>query len=118
MWPDDPTQWADTDGDGYGDNGTIGATNQISSLTTSLQRMTTTAWLSRPLDFLLRRVQCTWFGARWVSKCVRDLINPLPGCPDSDGDSWANTDDDFHLITQFLDNDGDGFGDSSWKQRR
>ena len=27
LWVDDPTQWADTDGDGYGDNGTIGATN-------------------------------------------------------------------------------------------
>lgn len=27
IWPTDPTQWADSDGDGYGDNGTIGATN-------------------------------------------------------------------------------------------
>ena len=26
-WPNDPTQWADSDGDGYGDNGSIDATN-------------------------------------------------------------------------------------------
>ena len=26
MWPQDPTQWADTDGDGYGDNSSEGAT--------------------------------------------------------------------------------------------
>ena len=39
--------------------------------------------------------------------------DPLPGCPDSDLDGWANTDDDFPLDpTQFLDYDGDGFGDN------
>ena len=27
MWPFDPTQWADSDGDGFGDNGSINATN-------------------------------------------------------------------------------------------
>ena len=27
IWPTDPTQWADSDGDGYGDNATTGATN-------------------------------------------------------------------------------------------
>ena len=27
MWPNDPTQWADTDGDGYGDNSSSNATN-------------------------------------------------------------------------------------------
>ena len=27
MWPNDPTQWADSDGDGYGDNGSLNATN-------------------------------------------------------------------------------------------
>ena len=40
--------------------------------------------------------------------------DPVPGCPDSDLDGWANTDDDFPLDpTQFLDYDGDGFGDNS-----
>ena len=40
--------------------------------------------------------------------------NPTPGCPDSDNDGWANTDDDFPLDpTQFLDFDGDGFGDNA-----
>ncbi len=27
MWPTDPTQWADSDGDGFGDNGSMNATN-------------------------------------------------------------------------------------------
>ena len=41
-------------------------------------------------------------------------VNPTPGCPDSDDDGWANTDDDFPLDpTQFLDYDGDGFGDNA-----
>ena len=41
-------------------------------------------------------------------------VNPTPGCPDSDDDGWANTDDDFPLDpTQFLDFDGDGFGDNA-----
>ena len=40
--------------------------------------------------------------------------DPIPGCPDSDLDGWANTDDDFPLDpTQFLDYDGDGFGDNA-----
>ena len=26
IWPDDPTQWADSDGDGYGDNSSQNAT--------------------------------------------------------------------------------------------
>ena len=41
-------------------------------------------------------------------------VNPTPGCPDSDDDGWANTDDDFPLDpTQFVDFDGDGFGDNA-----
>ena len=114
-WPDDPTQWADTDGDGYGDNGTIGATNP---------------------DFFPYNIAAAddndsdGYPDRWTSSyngsngqgLVLDgcpgvygtSINPSPGCPDSDGDGWANTDDDFPLDpTQFLDFDGDGFGDNA-----
>ena len=114
-WPDDPTQWADTDGDGYGDNGTIGATNP---------------------DFFPYNIAAAddndsdGYPDRWTSSyngtngqgLILDgcpgvygtSINPTPGCPDSDNDGWANTDDDFPLDpTQFLDYDGDGFGDNA-----
>ena len=114
-WPDDPTQWADTDGDGYGDNGTIGATNP---------------------DFFPYNIAAAddndsdGYPDRWTSSyngtngqgLILDgcpgvygtSINPTPGCPDSDDDGWANTDDDFPLDpTQFLDYDGDGFGDNA-----
>ena len=37
----------------------------------------------------------------------------LTGCPDGDGDGWSNVGDDFpNEITQWLDTDGDGFGDN------
>jgi len=114
-WPDDPTQWADTDGDGYGDNGTIGATNP---------------------DFFPYNIAAAddndgdGYPDRWTSLYDgtngQGLIldgcpgvygtstNPTPGCPDSDNDGWANTDDDFPLDpSQFLDYDGDGFGDNA-----
>ena len=114
-WPDDPTQWADTDGDGYGDNGTVGATNP---------------------DFFPYNIAAAddndsdGYPDRWTSLyngtngqgLILDgcpgvygtSINPTPGCPDSDEDGWANTDDDFPLDpTQFLDFDGDGFGDNA-----
>ena len=114
MWPDDPTQWADSDGDGYGDNGTIGATNP---------------------DFFPNNIAAAedndtdGYPDRWTSEyngsnalgLVLDgcpgvfgtSTNPVPGCPDSDDDGWANTDDAFPLdSTQYLDTDGDGFGDN------
>ena len=114
MWPDDPTQWADSDGDGYGDNGTIGATNP---------------------DFFPNNIAAAedndsdGYPDRWTSSYdgsnALGLIldgcpgvfgtstNPVPGCPDSDEDGWANTDDAFPLdSTQYLDTDNDGFGDN------
>ncbi|NCG42734.1 MAG: hypothetical protein GWO84_04265, partial [Euryarchaeota archaeon] len=39
---------------------------------------------------------------------------PYPGCPDADGDGWMDSQDDFPLEkTQWLDSDGDGFGDEA-----
>ena len=39
--------------------------------------------------------------------------NDLSGCPDTDGDGWSNTGDDFpNEITQWVDTDGDGYGDN------
>ena len=115
MWPDDPTQWADTDGDGYGDNGTIGATNP------DFFPYNIAAADDNDSDGYPDRWTSSYDGSNALGLVLDGCpnvfgtsINPLPGCPDSDGDGWANTDDDFPLdSTQFLDNDGDGFGDNA-----
>jgi len=40
--------------------------------------------------------------------------NDVNGCPDTDGDGWADVDDAFdYEPTQWLDSDGDGYGDNS-----
>ena len=115
MWPDDPTQWADTDGDGYGDNGTIGATNP------DFFPYNIAAADDNDSDGYPDRWTSSYDGSNALGLVLDGCpnvygtsTNPLPGCPDSDGDGWANTDDDFPLDpTQFLDNDGDGFGDNA-----
>ena len=71
-----PTQWEDHDGDGFGDN------------------------ISGFQGDACPEV----FGDSW-----RNLI----GCPDSDGDGWADDEDAIpNNPTQHLDSDGDGFGDN------
>ena len=75
--PQDPSQWLDTDGDGYGDNlaGTDGD--------------------NCPND---------------EGYAFLDLI----GCPDDDQDGWSNQGDAFpDRRTQYQDTDGDGFGNNN-----
>ena len=115
LWVNDPTQWADSDGDGYGDNGTIGATNpdffpfNIAAADDNDSDGYPDRWTSfhnatNALGLILDGCPNV-FGTS---------TDPVPGCPDSDLDGWANTDDDFPLDpTQFLDYDGDGFGDNA-----
>ena len=75
-FPDDPTQWRDTDGDGFGDNQSG----------------------NNPDD-------CS--GEAGTSFEDRD------GCPDMDGDGWSNGGDAMPVDpTQWLDRDGDGYGDN------
>ena len=115
MWPDDPTQWADTDGDGYGDNGTIGATNP------DFFPYNIAAADDNDSDGYPDRWTSSYNGSNALGLVLDGCpnvygtsTNPSPGCPDSDEDGWANTDDDFPLDpTQFLDYDGDGFGDNA-----
>ena len=115
LWVDDPTQWADTDGDGYGDNGTIGATNP------DFFPFNIAAADDNDSDGYPDRWTSFYNGTNALGLILDGCPNvygtstdPLPGCPDSDLDGWANTDDDFPLDpTQFLDYDGDGFGDNA-----
>jgi hypothetical protein len=76
-FPNEISQWNDTDGDGYGDNAS----------------------------------------GNLFDSCILDYGDSNKaqywGCPDADGDGWADDIDDFISdISQWLDSDGDGFGDS------
>ena len=76
-FPEDPFQWADTDGDGYGDN-----TNVPS-------------------------------GDDCVDVPGTSFEMARQGCPDADGDGYADVDDAFpNDADQYLDTDGDGYGDN------
>ncbi|MDE0857749.1 MAG: hypothetical protein OSA38_04190, partial [Candidatus Poseidoniaceae archaeon] len=76
--PDDNTQWADIDGDGYGDN--LGGTTP---------------------DACPGVVGNSTNGNRF-------------GCLDTDGDGWGDNNDAFpYLAGQWLDQDGDGYGDNA-----
>ena len=53
-----------------------------------------------------------------VDTCVNTFgtsnKNGIFGCPDSDGDGYANTDDDFpNDASEWLDSDGDGYGNNA-----
>jgi hypothetical protein len=92
---DDPTQWSDFDGDGYGDN------------------FANTTWDAR---------NPSWPGEYNADVTVQDACptqegtswqNGLLGCPDQDGDGWYNLQDAFpNDPTQWEDEDGDGYGDN------
>ncbi len=76
--PDEPTQWADSDGDGYGNN--PGGVDPDSCVNT------------------------------WGNSTQGNRL----GCPDNDGDGWDNVIDALpDLATQWLDQDGDGYGDNA-----
>ena len=77
VFPTDPTQWNDTDSDGFGDN---------------------------PAGTLADDCPLTP-GDSWQNETL--------GCPDSDGDGWADQEDKFvDDATQWHDIDTDGFGDN------
>jgi hypothetical protein len=93
---DDPTQWSDYDGDGYGDN------------------YANTTWDDRNPSWpgtynaqVTEQDACpTQEGTSWQ--------NGMIGCPDQDGDGWYNLQDAFpNDATQWEDRDGDGYGDNA-----
>ena len=93
---DDPTQWSDFDGDGYGDN---------YANTTWDDR--NPSWPGEYKDDVTVQDACpTQEGTSWQ--------NGLVGCPDQDGDGWYNLQDAFpNDATQWADMDGDGYGDNA-----
>lgn len=96
-FPFDATQWSDYDDDNYGDN----YANQSWELTRSVE------WPGVYVEGATEQDACPGSYGNSTAEAIY-------GCPDSDGDTYADqidsfTDDD----SQWLDLDGDGYGDNS-----
>ena len=132
MWSNDPTQWIDTDGDGYGDNSSDEATNpdkfptNIAAAVDDDNDGYPDAWTSNytgsnaggleldgcPAVYGESTYNSVSFYVDELEMTISKVSNP--GCPDADGDGWSNAADDMPFEpTQFWDYDGDGFGDNS-----
>ena len=123
LWPEDGTQWADSDGDGYGDNSSDNATLPDKYPTnpsaandtdgdgypnnwTALENGTNRAGLS--LDNCPDKA-----GTSTSSVNNLGAVVPYYGCTDTDNDGREDSTDAFpEDPTQIADSDGDGWGDS------
>ena len=85
-FPEDFYQWNDTDGDGYGDNQELMIEGKIVNIPN---------------------------GDECIETYGTSNNNSRQGCPDQDGDTWADIDDVFPKDgRQWVDSDGDGCGDN------
>ncbi|MGB2446302.1 MAG: hypothetical protein ACPICB_01105, partial [Candidatus Poseidoniaceae archaeon] len=129
----EPTQWNDTDGDGYGDevNGTQGdtcpevagtSTNDVYGCVDSdgdgysdlndVWPNDNTQWYDDDMDGFGDESSGTA-----PDQCPDEygtaFRGTLIGCPDTDGDGYADDEDAFpYHDSQHLDSDGDGWGDN------
>ena len=95
-FPTDNTQWSDWDEDGFGDNyGNISWTDRNMN------------WPGEYYQYARDQDACpTLFGTSWQ--------NEILGCPDGDGDGWANFMDAFPAdANEYLDSDLDGVADGN-----
>ncbi|MCH1461274.1 MAG: FG-GAP-like repeat-containing protein, partial [Candidatus Poseidonia sp.] len=129
VWPFDATQWVDSDGDGFGDNDSENATNPDHF------RFYPAAANDTDGDGFPDNWTALYNGSNGMGLKLDGCVDiwgnstrPVVGCLDSDGDSYTdiysydlNTSsglrenqqgDAFpYLDSQWLDTDGDGFGD-------
>ena len=130
----DSTQWMDSDNDGYGDNpnGTEPDACPADAGTSTLDVYGCADededGASDANDLWLGDAS-QWFdsdGDGYGDEALGTNGDTCPaeagtstqggtfGCPDGDGDGWADSEDDFpEERTQHLDSDGDGFGDNA-----
>ena len=95
-FPDDSTQWSDTDGDGYGDNA------QGNSPDVFPQERT--QWEDTDGD---------GYGDNPLGDNADEFVHDPLEWSDKDRDGIGDNSDDFpHDITQWQDSDGDGYGDN------
>ena len=129
-FPDDPTQWWDSDGDGYGDN-----PNGTNADMCPFKYGTFTNPEARgcpdtdgdgvadsqdafPGDILESEdADLDGYGDAYNDSCLgvygKSSEGGVLGCPDADGDGWADQIDHFENdSSQWLDSDGDGYGDN------
>ena len=133
LFPDDATQWSDIDGDGFGDNpngtqpdncttvigtsfrdvyGCIDSDNDGASDTNDLWNNDSSQWFDTDGDGWGDNPQGTDGDVCPTSFGTASLGN-APGCIDTDGDGYANSNDAFpNEPTQWVDIDGDGYGDN------
>lgn len=139
-FPDEPTQWLDSDGDGFGDNNKTGDYNgdmcpydyALTTLEGALGCPDTDKdGVVDPLDGPNGLFKDDFYqqsdrdGDGWGDNqsvpngddCIDTYgtsnNNSRQGCPDQDGDTWADIDDAFDEDPlQWLDSDGDGCGDN------
>jgi alpha-tubulin suppressor-like RCC1 family protein len=100
---DDPTQWKDTDGDGFGDN--ANGTNP------DIWPLDATQWVDDDND----GYGDNEFGTRgdYCPGVTGFSFEDVYGCPDSDGDGWSDDGEPFpNTPSQWNDRDGDGYGDN------
>ena len=99
-FPNDNTQWTDSDFDGFGDNATGNFPDAFPN--------DPSEWSDSDGDGIGDN----------SDSCIDSAGNSTNfdiGCPDSDGDGWANSFDDFpNDNTQWQDMDGDGYGAVSY----
>jgi len=96
-FPHDSTQWGDTDGDGYGDNWNDPLWNSNrTSLGIGIYFLNATTPDSCP------------------SIAGTSMLDRY-GCIDTDSDDWSDQGDAFPTVmTQWIDADGDGYGDNTF----
>ncbi|MEC7177780.1 MAG: S8 family serine peptidase [Candidatus Thermoplasmatota archaeon] len=132
-FPDDPTQWADTDNDGYGDNpdgtnpdacpsvvGTstidrFGCPDEDSDGASDLNDLwlgDNSQWFDSDDDGYGDNEAGT-MGDSCPNESGSSNQGTKQGCPDSDKDGWADIEDAFPTEeSQWLDSDNDGWGDN------
>ena len=133
-FPNDGTQWNDTDGDGFGDeptgnyaddcptsfgdswqNGTLGCPDADGDGWSDSEDSfddDQTQWKDSDGDGFGDNI-----GGTNPDSCQTEAGNStqggILGCPDADGDGWADSADAFPTDdTQYSDQDGDGYGDN------
>ena len=104
-FPEDSTQWADSDNDGYGDNM---SGNEPDAFPNEQSQ-----WQDTDGDGYGDNMN-----GNDADQCRFTAGNssmPFYGCLDTDGDDWADEHDDFKDDdTQWRDMDGDGYGDEMY----
>ena len=128
QWPNDPTKSNDTDGDGIADS-EDDCPNFAGNSTWILVGCLDADGDGRTVDHdAFPADQTQWndtdgdgFGDEPTGNLADDCVNTAGdswqngtlGCPDLDGDGWADSEDSFtNDSTQWQDDDGDGFGDN------